>query len=213
MSTPGSSSKQNLQDTFHTVAILFEILHKYHLTESCITFKVWHCNIYERMSNRSTQLTLLNVANLVGGRRWGGARSLFTQDTVFPQAGSVLNQLPLHLSNEFSHSQHKIRLLSEWQATHHHHAHITHCHIRHTNRKLRTVNNTDAWSWSSYLIPWSSPSWQEIPRIRRFITVKEPTPSSPTEFVPYFSASILDRATQNGGTMNNVAVPRKCSAP
>lgn len=70
--TPSVSTKQNLQDTFHTVAILFEILHKYHLTESCITFKVCYCNIYERMSNRSTQLTLLNVANLVGGRLWGG---------------------------------------------------------------------------------------------------------------------------------------------
>jgi hypothetical protein len=32
--------------------------------------------------------------------------------------------------------------------------------------------------------------------------VKERTPSSRTAFVPYISASFLDRATQNGGTMN-----------
>jgi hypothetical protein len=49
-----------------------KILHKYHLIASCITFKVYYCNIYERMSNRSTQLTLLRVANLVGRWRCGG---------------------------------------------------------------------------------------------------------------------------------------------
>ena len=60
--------------SIQSLAILFKILHKYHLTESCITFKVFYCNIYERMSNRSTQLTLLNVANLVGGQRGEGVK-------------------------------------------------------------------------------------------------------------------------------------------
>jgi hypothetical protein len=76
------------------------------------------------MSNHSAQLTLLNVSNLVDRRRLGGAQSLSSQDTVFPQNGSVLNQLLLYLSNEFSHSQYKIHLLSELQATHHHHVFI-----------------------------------------------------------------------------------------
>jgi len=131
--------------------------------------------------------------------------------TVFPQAGSVLNQLLLHLSNEFSHSQYKIHLLSEWQDTHHHHAfNYTH------SRKLRTVNNTDAWSWSCYLTPWSSASWQDkkFPAFEGSLPWKsELPPPLLNSYHTSFSASILVGATQDGSTMYNMAVPRKGSTP